>query len=116
MSRHYLYGPVQADFAKENLSAERQTRRCVAFNAAGDTDLAIGSTDTWKSIRERLPAGWQPEFLVLNLWYTSIPSCLWQTSLPIIGLAVDWNLQWHCYRRQLPQCDLILTDTLGVET
>lgn len=35
---------------------------------------------------------------------------------PLVGLAVDWNLQWHHYRaRALPRCDLILTDTHGVD-
>jgi hypothetical protein len=35
--------------------------------------------------------------------------------VPLIGLAADWQLQWHSYRRWLRCVDLILTDIAGVE-
>ncbi len=53
---------------------------------------------------------------MLDLHYTSIPPALWSAPVPLVGLAGDWNLLWHHYRRALPRCDLVLTDTLGVET
>jgi len=63
-----------------------------------------------------LPADWRPDFIVLYLPYTTIPRSLWSAPVPVIGLAPDWNLLWHYYRRQLHTCDLVLTDTAGVET
>lgn len=53
---------------------------------------------------------------MLNLGYTCVPACFWSLPLLLVGLAQDWNLLWHYYRRRLRQCDLVLTDTLGVET
>jgi hypothetical protein len=88
----------------------------VAFDTAGATDLAIGPAETWAQVRARFPASWQPDFIALYLPYTSIPSCLWSAPLPLVGLAADWNLHWHHYRRCLDRCDLVLTDTRGVET
>src|SRR5262245_23049544 len=111
MTRRYLYGPVTADFAKENLQAERDAGTCLAFNTVGDADLKIGHSDNWDSICEQRPAGWQPDFIALYLPYTVIPNCLWTAPVPLIGLAADWNLLWHYYRGCLHRCDLVLTDT-----
>jgi glycosyltransferase involved in cell wall biosynthesis/Tfp pilus assembly protein PilF len=116
MARHYLFGPVTLDFADQNLHGLRQIGNCLAFDHAGATDLAIGPTDTWESVCARLPTGWQPDFVVLHLPYTTIPACLWSAPVPLVGWAEDWNLLWHGYRRRLRRCDLILVDSLGVET
>jgi GT2 family glycosyltransferase/Tfp pilus assembly protein PilF len=78
-------------------------------------ELAITHEDTWESVRSRLPSGWEPDFVVLYLPYTSIPLGFWSAPVPLIGLAADWNLLWHHYRRQLRKCDLVLTDAAGVE-
>jgi hypothetical protein len=115
MSRRYLFGPVSGDFATQNLFGQRQASACLAFDPAGQTDLAIAATDSWEAVRQRFPAGWEADFIVLFLPYTQIPECLWSAPIPIIGLAADWNLLWHWYRSCLPSCDLVLTDTLGVE-
>ncbi len=74
------------------------------------------ATDDWQAVAARFPAGWQPDFVVLNLGYTCVPASLWSAPVPLVGLAPDWNLLWHAYRHRLRQCDLVLTDTLGVET
>src|SRR5205085_2096925 len=63
----------------------------------------------------RLPSGWQADYVVLYLPYTSVPPCLGLAPVPLVGLAADWNLLWHHYRRCLRRCDLVLTDTPGVE-
>jgi len=115
MARRYLFGPVPAAYADQNLHGPRQAGDCLAFNAEGSTDVVIGPADTWETLGERLPAGWRPDFVVLFLTYTSVPACLWLAPVPLVGLAADWNLQWHYYRRRLRDCDLVLTDTLGVE-
>src|SRR5262245_29222733 len=115
MPRRYLFGPVTAEFAEQHLHKQRRSGECLAFDAEGKTDLAIGLTDTWDDVCQRLPAGWRPDFIALFLRYTTIPLNLWTASVPLVGLASDWNLLWHAYRNQLASCDLILTDTAGVD-
>src|SRR5437867_349029 len=105
--RRYLFGPVTKQFAEENFDRVRQAGDCLAFNAAGDMDFTIASTDTWETVCARLPPDWQPDFIVLYLPYTNIPACLWSAPVPIIGLAADWNLLWHHYRLVLRRCDLV---------
>jgi hypothetical protein len=117
MTLRYLYGPVAADFAARNLAGPRQRGECLAFDLAGGADLSISATDTWDDVCRRLPAGWQPDFLALSLHYTHVPACLWSAPAPAVGLAADWNLLWHWYRHALMrQCELVLTDTPGVQT
>jgi glycosyltransferase involved in cell wall biosynthesis/SAM-dependent methyltransferase len=116
MPPRYLFGPVSATHAAERLHEQRQAGACLAFNAVGDVDLLVTATDDWPAVLARLPAGWQPDFIVLNLGYTCVPGFCWSQPLPLVGLAQDWNLLWHYYRRRLRQCELVLTDTLGVET
>jgi GT2 family glycosyltransferase/Flp pilus assembly protein TadD len=115
MNRRYLFGPVSRDYADRNLKTFRATGECLAFNAAGDLDLQIGASDTWDAVCSRLPDGWRPDFLALNLSYTSVPNSLWQAPVPLIGLAGDWSLLWHYYRRRLPSCEMVLTDLAGAE-
>ena len=114
MTRRYLFGPVSTTLAEQSLRELRQAGDCLAFDATGTLDLAIGPADSWESVCGRLPPGWQPDFVVLYLSYMNIPACLWSAPVPVIGLAADWNLCWHSYRR-LGACDLVLTDSLGVE-
>jgi GT2 family glycosyltransferase/predicted Zn-dependent protease len=115
MSRRHLFGPTTPSFAYHNLEEQRQAGCCLAFDPAGATNIVIGPSDTWEEVCHRLPQGWQPDFVVLYLPYTTIPACLWTAPVPLIGLAADWQLQWHSYRRRLRCVDLILTDTAGVE-
>jgi Glycosyl transferases group 1 len=115
MNRRYLFGPVSAAFADQSLYRARQAGECLAFDPAGTTDLAIGPGDDWPTVCQKLPPRCTPDFLVLYLPYTTIPPALWSAPVPIVGLAADWNLLWHAYRRRLPGCDLVLTDTAGVE-
>jgi glycosyltransferase involved in cell wall biosynthesis/tetratricopeptide (TPR) repeat protein len=115
MTQRYLFGPVTADFAAENLRGERQAGNCLAFDEQGAVDLTIGPGDSWEAVCGRLPADWRPDFIVLNLGYNRIPNGLWAAPVPLVGLAMDWNLLFHSYRWRLRQCDLVLTDTTGVE-
>jgi hypothetical protein len=63
----------------------------------------------------KLPPGWEPDFVALWLGYCAPPAGLWSAPVPVVGLAPDWTLLFHQYRHQLPRCDLVLTDTPGVE-
>jgi tetratricopeptide (TPR) repeat protein len=115
MSPRYLFGPVTPAVVQAKLEGLYRRGQCVPFDAQGQTALAIGSDDTWDSVLARLPADWRPDFVVVDLPYTTIPPCLWNAPVPLIGLAPDWNLLWHGYRRLLRHVDLVLTDTAGVE-
>jgi GT2 family glycosyltransferase/Tfp pilus assembly protein PilF len=115
MPSRYLFGPVTPLFADLNLPQARRERHCLAFDPDGKTDLAISADDTWAKVCARFPSGWKPDFVVLNLPYASIPQCLWSAPIPLVGLALDWRLLWHYYRRCLRSCDLVLTDAVGVE-
>jgi GT2 family glycosyltransferase/predicted Zn-dependent protease len=115
MACRYLFGPVSAHLADENLHTERQASHCLAFDAAGTTDLAIRPSDRWEHIVQRFPADWQPDFVVLSLGQGHIPPCLWSAPIPLVGLADNWDLNWHYFRRRLRQCELVLTNPRGVE-
>jgi hypothetical protein len=113
---HYLFGPVSATFADQNLRPARQAGDCLAFNATGSgVDLAIAPSDTWDDVAARLPANWVPDCVALWLPYAAVPAALWAAPVPLIGFAADWNLLWHVYRHILPRCDLVLTDRPGVD-
>jgi GT2 family glycosyltransferase/Flp pilus assembly protein TadD len=115
MSRNYLFGPVPPAFAELNLSRSRREGHCLAFDPEGKTDLEISAQDTWAKVCARFPSGWKPDFVALYLAYAHVPECLWSAPVPIVGLALDWPLLWHYYRRRLRSCDLVLTDAEGVE-
>ncbi len=76
MALRYLFGLVSAHFAQEYLHGERQAGRCLCFNAAGTADLTIGPGDDWEQVTQRLPAGGQPDFIVLALGHGNVPPCL----------------------------------------
>ncbi|MGE3804185.1 MAG: glycosyltransferase [Gemmataceae bacterium] len=116
MTLRYLFGPVSPEYARERLERPRQEGHCLVFDHQDGVDLAIGQEDAWEAICAKLPAGWHPDFVALHLPYRTVPHALWSAPVPLVGLAVDWNLLWHHYRRRLRSCELILTDTLGVTT
>jgi len=111
----YLFGPVSHEFAEDNLAAPRAAGSCLAFSYGPDADLLVKPDDTWESFQSRFPAGWRPDFIALYLPYRTVPACLWSAPVPLVGLAGDWNLLWHCYRGQLQRCELVLCDTAGAE-
>ncbi len=74
MTCRYLFGPVTADFADQNLRRQRTSGECLTFDPAGATDLAIRPGGTWTAVTERLPPGWQPDFVALYLPYTPFRS------------------------------------------
>ncbi len=116
MAFRYLFGPVDAAFADQNLHEPRAAGDCLAFNATGaGVDLAVGPADAWADVEARLPAGWRPDCVILDLGYTTVPAGLWRAPVPLVGLASDWNLLWHWYRHALPRCELVLADSAGVE-
>jgi hypothetical protein len=74
MPLRYLFGPISRTFAEQNLHGPRQAGTCLAFNAEGDTDLAVRPGDAWDEVRGRFPAGWEPDSLALWLPYTTVPA------------------------------------------
>ena len=112
--RRYLFGPVSAAYADQNLLAARHRKECLTFGWSG-TDIVLRFDDTYESLVARLPASWRPDFLALYLAYTTIPEGVWAAPVPVVGVAPDWTLLWHLYRHRLPRCDAVLTDAVGVE-
>jgi tetratricopeptide (TPR) repeat protein len=111
MPARYLFGPVDARFADQFLARHRRCGDCLPFDVRPGNDLTIGPDDSWDDITKRLPEGWRPDFIALFLHYSRVPRCLETAPVPLVGLAGDPNLLWHYYRRRLPVCDLVLTDT-----
>jgi len=115
MPLKYLFGPVDAAYADDNLSAPRAAGNCLTFNSEGNLDLTIGWGEHWDDVSKRLPAGWTPDFIALFLPFTAVPDLFWSAPVPLVGLAGDWHLLWHQYRFALPLCDLVFSDSRGVE-
>jgi glycosyltransferase involved in cell wall biosynthesis/tetratricopeptide (TPR) repeat protein len=115
MPDRYLFGPVTAEFAEQNLSGPRRTGSCLSFGTEPGLDVTVAPNDTWESVCNRLPGGWRPDIITLWLPYTDIPDWVCTAPIPVVGLAADWNLLWHHYRICLPRCDLVFTDEPGVE-
>ncbi|MCI0702677.1 MAG: glycosyltransferase [Planctomycetia bacterium] len=102
----YLFGPASIAFANEYLAEDRHSGKCVCLGA----DIPCDSADTWDAIASRLPAGWKPERIVVRLSQVNLPIGLWSATVPIIGLAEDWDLLGHYYRHTFPMCDVVLAD------
>jgi len=109
----YRFGPVSDSFVTQFLQGPTEQGQCIPFNVDGPSALYFD--DTWQSFSSRLVSDGPIDFLALFLQYRIFPEWVWSADLPIIGLAGDWNLQWHHYRHILRRCDFVLTDALGAE-
>jgi FkbM family methyltransferase len=114
MTLRYLLGPTLPGRAAL-WQSHRQQGQCLCFDATGSADLRLAPGDSWEALQAQFPPGWQPDFVVLDLGYTTVPPCLWDAPVPLVALAPDWQLQWHFLRLALLRCSLVLTDSLGVE-
>jgi tetratricopeptide (TPR) repeat protein len=85
---------------------------CRPFGPGG---LDLAAADTWADVTSRLPSGWVPDFVVLNLPGGCIPGGLWSAPVPLVARVGDWELGWHYYRQTLPHCDSALADAPGAE-
>jgi GT2 family glycosyltransferase len=107
----FLFGPTTATHAEQHLQGPITSGACVPFGPEeGAGILAVSPADNWDSFCERLPAGWRPDLVVLNLAYQSVPAWLWSAPVPLVALAADAPLLWHWYRRALPHTELVLAD------
>ncbi|HEY1187753.1 MAG TPA: glycosyltransferase, partial [Gemmata sp.] len=95
--------------------SQYENETCLTFGPPGKADLVSHPGATWADLARQFPEGWAPECVILDLAYTRVPDGIWAAPVPIVGLAGDWNLLWHAYQYLVPRCDLILTDTAGVE-
>jgi tetratricopeptide (TPR) repeat protein len=114
MPHRFLVGPLAPEEAHRSWAAPRAAGSCLCFNRSNQLDLTIVPGDSWDDVRRRFPESWQPDFILLNLAFHTVPAGLWRAPLPLIGLAADWDVQWHSYRAVLPWCDHVLTDSPGV--
>ena len=89
--RRYLFGPVSAAYADQNLLATRHRKECLTFGWSG-TDIVLRPDDTYETLVARLPSGWRPDFLALYLAYSTIPEGLWAAPVPV----VTWHRTGTC--------------------
>ncbi len=115
MTLRYLVGPVAPGRAAL-WQPHRDAGLCLTFHSGDGADVRLAPGDSWDDLLARLPAGWRPDFVLLDLERTTVPPCLWQVPLPLLALAPDWPLQWHFLRLALPFVQLTLTDSRGVHT
>ncbi len=106
-----LIGPVAPGFPAALLPGSPDR---LLFDTAGKLEHTLPAGGTWDDLLTRLPDGWRPDAVVLWLSYSSVPTGLWNSPVPIIGLAPEWNLLWHGYRRALRRCDRVISDSPGV--
>jgi len=115
MTRPFVAGPVSEGWPPWFAHHEYTKGLCIFFGLQPFADVQMRPDDNWDSFSARLPSARMPEFVLLNLNRTTMPPWLWKSPLPLIGLADDWSLQWHNYRRILRWCDLVFADATGVE-
>jgi tetratricopeptide (TPR) repeat protein len=113
MPLRYLFGPVTSAFADQHLQDAVATGNCLPFNHRGDVGCQIRESDRWEDVLARLPEGWRPDAIVLEMAHTTIPKCLWTAPIPMIGLAGDWSQLIHYYRLRLPSCEVVAADANG---
>src|SRR5690242_6140398 len=109
MPLRYLVGPADRSFGQQKLRASREAKRCRTFHLANEGDISFPPTATWQDVVSDDEGG-KPDFCVLSLAYTTVPVSFSRAPVPLVGLAGDWNLLWHYYRRRLRTCELVLTD------
>jgi glycosyltransferase involved in cell wall biosynthesis len=112
VSLRYLAGPISGSARWRRWQTFCQEGQCRTFDPGGK-GLRLAADEGWAQLSQRLPPGWQPDFLVLHLAASGIPPRLLLAPVPIVGLAEGWDLHWHRVRQLAPFCDLILSDPAG---
>jgi hypothetical protein len=116
MPHHFLFGPIASQFAELNQRHPPAGPHSLTFGYEGSgAEVLLSPGDGWEDICARLPEGWRPEAVLLYLPYTLVPAALWSAPVPLIGWAADAPLLFHAYRLLLPHCDLVVTDSPGVQ-
>ena len=98
---HYLFGPTTSTFTAQNLEQSVQSGACIPFGPpdAGAGLLPLGPADNWESVCTRLPEGWRPDVVLLNLAYNVVPAFIWTISVPLVAIAGDAQLLWGFRRK-----------------
>ena len=73
MARRYQFGAVSATFAPPTLAVPPANAACLTFDPPGTAEVPVGHDDRWEAVSARLPEGWQPDFVVLDLASGRIP-------------------------------------------
>ena len=107
MGLRYLFGTVTGA-APAILQADRPAGRCLVFGDGPGVDVVIPAGATWPTIEDRLPAGWRPDFLLLDLSVAPIPTWSWTAPVPVVGLAPIGDAASGPARRLWRRCDRIL--------
>jgi hypothetical protein len=101
----FLFGPTVNDaFADRFLKAAVDSGRWATFPT---------SCASWEAATGGLAE--LPQVLLVWPGYTSVPSWVWNSPVPVVALAYDPNLLWSGFRHTLPLGDLVLTDASRAE-
>jgi hypothetical protein len=92
MTRRYL-SSADADFSREKLAAPRARGECLAFHPRAGADLSLSAADTWESVSQKLPEGWQLDFIAVDLWYASNDGYQWLWLAPVPPVVLARQLQ-----------------------
>ena len=107
-----LFGPVDVGFQAAYLTSLRDEGSVRTFGHPA-ADGTSSFEESWSDVASRFPESWTPDFVAVWLPYAAVPRFVWESPVPVVGLAADWSLNWHAYRHVLPLCDLVLTDAPG---
>ena len=112
MPRHSFFGPMSGS-CPAGLQRDRQAGRCLVFGDGPGLNIVISAGATWPTIEGRLPGGWRPDFVLLDLASRTIPAWPWSAPVPVIGLVPAVGLASSPDRRAWRRCDRILAGTVA---
>jgi GT2 family glycosyltransferase/tetratricopeptide (TPR) repeat protein len=107
MGLRYFFGPLPID-SPVVPHRDRQSGECLTFGAAPGADLVIAPEACWPTIEARVPAGWRPDFILLDLSNGPVPMWPQSTPFPVVGLAHGGDVVSGLARRSWEQCDRIV--------
>ncbi len=112
MGLRYLFGPLAID-SRVVPERHRLSGECLTFGAAPGVDIVTRPEASWPSIEAQLPAGWRPDFILLDLG--SFPALHWPCSAPppVIGLAPDGDVAPGPASRLWQWCDRIVAGAVA---
>jgi 2-polyprenyl-3-methyl-5-hydroxy-6-metoxy-1,4-benzoquinol methylase/tetratricopeptide (TPR) repeat protein/glycosyltransferase involved in cell wall biosynthesis len=93
-----------------------EIHEALSFGEHEEADIPYKwETDTFQDILNRLPEGWEPDFILWVCSYYPIPEGIEHSPYPTVAAIADWNLIWTSLRVNLKRFDWIVTDKAGVD-
>ncbi len=112
MGRRYLFGPSKAP-GPVSLGADRRAGLCLTVGSDRDADVFVSKLDDWDEVAGRLPAGWAPDLVLLDLAAAALPEWIRDVPVPVVGVAPEPSASTGLPRRDWRRCDRIYAGNLG---